>query len=298
MDQHARASAAAGMPRLAGHAVPEPPRSASRVPVLLYHAITDEPGEHIAPFAVSPGTFRRHLDLLQEAGYRCLTFGDLMQHRARAAEGHETGMPERTAVITFDDGFADFADSALPALRAYRLPATLYVTTGWLVGGPRREPGPADPMLAWSQLPELLEDGVELGAHSHSHPHLDTLDTAALRTELALPKELMEDALGRPVTTFAYPHGYHGPRVRRLTQEAGYENAAAVRNALSRPTEHPFSVSRLTVRRTTTPAQLSGWLAGVDGVRTTHRERLATTGWRTYRRGRALLRRGPGSDFR
>ncbi|HEY4625431.1 MAG TPA: polysaccharide deacetylase family protein [Blastococcus sp.] len=289
---------AAGVPEPGVQMASERPGVPGNVPILLYHAITDDPGEHIAPFAVSPGTFRRHLDLLQESGYRCLTFGELMQRRARAAEGPATAVPERTAVLTFDDGFADFAGSALPALRARGLPATLYVTTGWLQDAPRREPGPSDPMLAWSQLPELLEAGIELGAHSHSHPHLDTLSTRALRAELSLPKALMEDALGRPVTTFAYPHGYHGPRVRRLTQEAGYQNAAAVRNALSRPTEHGFSISRLTVGRTTTPEQFAGWLAGVDGLRTTHRERLATKGWRMYRRGRALLRRAPGSDFR
>jgi peptidoglycan/xylan/chitin deacetylase (PgdA/CDA1 family) len=264
------------------------------VPILLYHAITDDPGDHIAPFAVSPGAFRLHLDLLQEAGYRCVPFGDLMRRRADPA----VTVPERTAVLTFDDGFADFASEALPELLARGLPSTLYVTTGWLQGWPRREPGPSDPMLAWSQLPELLAAGVELGAHSHTHPHLDTLGTAALRTELSLPKQLMEQVLGQPVTTFAYPHGYHGSRVRRMTQEAGYANAAAVRNVLSGPDEHPFSVSRLTVQRSTTPGRLARWLAGTEGRRTTDGERPATRGWRMYRRGRAVVRGVPGSDFR
>jgi peptidoglycan/xylan/chitin deacetylase (PgdA/CDA1 family) len=260
------------------------------VPILLYHAVTDAPGEHIAPFSVSPADFERQLDALLAAGYRCITFGEYMRRR-------DAG-DERIAVLTFDDGFADFADHALPAMQARGLPSTLYVTTGWLADAPRREPGPSDRMLSWSQLPELLDQGVELGAHSHSHPHMDTVPTRAVLDELRRPKELMEDALGRPVHTFAYPHGYHGPRVRRLTERAGYVSAAGVRNSLTSPQDHPFSVSRLTVRRTTTPEEFASWLTGTGRARGGGREALRTKGWRTYRRARAVARRRPGSDYR
>jgi peptidoglycan/xylan/chitin deacetylase (PgdA/CDA1 family) len=265
------------------------------VPILLYHAVTETPGTHIASFSVSPREFAQQLDVVLQAGYRCITFGELLQRRAS-----EATPGERVAVLTFDDGFADFAENALPAMRARGLPSTLYVTTGWLEGR-QREPGPSDRMLAWSQLPELLDQGVELGAHSHSHPHMDTLGTAAVREELRRSRELLEDALQRSVDTFAYPHGYHGPRVRRLTEEAGYTSAAAVRNVQSYADDHPFSVSRLTVMRTTTEADLRSWLQPTaEGDRCTRggREALPTRGWRAYRRTRAVLRRRPGSDYR
>lgn len=260
------------------------------MPILLYHAVTDAPGEHIAPFSVSPAEFERQLDALLEAGYRCTTFGE---HMARGAAAGE-----KVAVLTFDDGFADFAEHALPAMRARGVPSTLYVTTGWLADTPHRAPGPSDRMLSWSQLPELLEQGVELGAHSHSHPHMDTVPSRAVLDELRRPKELMEEALGRPVRTFAYPHGYHGPRVRRLTERAGYESAAAVRNSLASPADHPFSVSRLTVKRTTTPGEFASWLTGTGTASGARRETLRTKGWRAYRRARAVARRRPGSDYR
>jgi peptidoglycan/xylan/chitin deacetylase (PgdA/CDA1 family) len=205
---------------------------------------------------------------------------------------------ERIAAITFDDGYADFAHAALPALQARSLVSTLYITTGWVEGGSQREPGPSDAMLSWSQLLELDAGGVEVGAHSHSHPQMDTLGTNALRDELRRPKELLEDALGHPVNSFAYPHGYNGPRVRRLTREVGYGSAAAVRNALHWTGEDAFAVSRLTLTRTTTDAELSAWLAGTDATVGPLRESLATKGWRAYRRGRALLQRAPGSDYR
>ena len=270
------------------------------VPVLLYHAVTDAPGAHIAPFTVSPKAFEAQLDCLVAAGFRCVTFSRWMAERS-SAPGGSGGRPAddgRTAVITFDDGYADFASAALPALLERSFASTLYVTTGWLEGRPRREPGPSDRMLDWSQLPELVDAGCEIGAHSHSHPQLDTLDDVALRDELSRPKALLEDALGREVPSVAYPHGYHGPRVRRMARRCGHASGAAVRNRLSPPSEDAFRVSRLTVTASTTPEQLTSWLEPQLPGRLRSGESARTTAWRLYRRGRALLRGRPGSDYR
>ncbi len=270
------------------------------VAVLLYHAVTDDPGTHIAPFTVTPKAFRAQLDCLVAARYRCITFSQLIAERSSRAgrEGGRAADDTRTAVITFDDGYADFAGAALPALLERSFPSTLYATTGWLEGGPSREPGPSDRMLAWSQLPELVDAGCEIGAHSHSHPQLDTLDSAALRDELSRPKALLEDLLGRAVPSVAYPHGYHGPRVRRLADDSGYESGAAVRNRLSPPAEDRLRVSRLTVTASTTPEQLMSWLQPSGPGQLRSRESVRTTAWRLYRRSRAVLRGRPGSDYR
>ena len=261
------------------------------VPVLLYHAVTTTPGRQIAPFTVSPDDFARQLDLVLDAGYRCTTFGDLL---TREREGE---CPERLAVITFDDGYADFASEAMPRLTARSLVSTLYLTTGWLEGGGPRTPGPTDRMLSMSQLPELLDQGVELGAHSHSHPQLDTLQRRALDDELHRPKVILEDALGRPVTTVAYPHGYSGPRVRRAARECGYDSGAGVRNALHHPGEDPFAVSRLTVTARTTPEDVARWLDGAGAGQPPTGEAWQTRAWRAYRRTRAVASRRPGSDY-
>jgi peptidoglycan/xylan/chitin deacetylase (PgdA/CDA1 family) len=275
-----------------GRPLPRGSAGTAAVPVLLYHAVTTDPGSHIAPFTVTPDEFERQLDAVLEAGLTPVTFGELVQ-------GERTGVvPSRPVAITFDDGYADFARWALPALTARSLPSTLFVTTGWLEGGHGREPGPTDPMLSWSQLPELLECGVELGAHSHSHPQMDTLSGRELRDELVRPKDQLEEALGGDVHLVAYPHGYNGPRVRRATRAAGYRAAAAVRNALHPLGEDPFAVSRLSVLSTTTAADLARWLGGADAEVATGRERLLTRGWRAYRRGRAVLRGTPGSEYR
>jgi peptidoglycan/xylan/chitin deacetylase (PgdA/CDA1 family) len=273
---------------------------AETVPVLLYHAVSRSPGNQVAPFSVTPAEFGRHLDLLLEAGYRCVPFSDLVRLR-RSPVPPPGGAPpsggSRTAVLTFDDGYADFATAALPALQSRGLAATLYVTTGWLEGTPHRSPGPEDRMLSWDELPELEAAGVEIGAHSHSHPQLDTLGATDLRDELRRPKELLEDVLGHVVPSVAYPHGYNGRRVRRAAAAAGYESGAAVRNALYRADDDDFAVPRLMLMRSTPPARFRSWLEGLDGTRGGSRESLATMGWRAYRRGRAIVRRAPGNAY-
>jgi peptidoglycan/xylan/chitin deacetylase (PgdA/CDA1 family) len=153
-------------------------------------------------------------------------------------------------------------------------------------------------MLDWAQLPDLVSAGVELGAHSHSHPQLDTLSAGALREELDLPRDLLEQSLGQEVPLVAYPHGYHGPRVRRAARASGYRAAAAVRNRLHHPGESPFAISRLMLAAHTSVEELTGWLDGTDRQAGPDRESPTTTGWRVYRRTRALLTRRPGTDYR
>lgn len=305
MSAHELTAPAPGRPAAPDGAEPRERAPRTTALVLVHHAVTTTPGRRIAPFAVTPRVFGDQLDALLDAGYRCLTLTDLVAALAAApdtAAGHSTeDPPQRLAAITVDDGYADFAEHALPALSARSLPSTLYVTTGWLSGGApgtRREPGPEDAVLDWSQLPELAAAGVEVGAHSHSHPQLDTLATAAVREELLRPKHLLEDALGTPVPSFAYPHGYSGPRVRRLARAAGYDTAVGVRNALTPADDDRFGLARLMVAADTSPERFADWLAARDTPVATTGESWRTRGWRAYRRTRALVRRAPGSDYR
>lgn len=256
------------------------------VPILLYHAVTDTPSPTIAPFTVTPDQFRAHLDLLVDERFTVLSLSDYVEAR----EAGRT-LPERTTVVTFDDGFADFADHAAPALRARGLPATLYVTTGML----RRDDADrarspwGDRMLAWSDLPALEAAGIEIGGHADEHVALDTLPAARARADIERCTRRLEAALGHRVASFAYPHGYSGPRVRRMTRAAGYRSACGVRNALSPAGDDRYGIARLTVRDSTDLVRLHSWLYGAAPVAGS-REAPATTAWRVYRRTRARVR--------
>lgn len=264
------------------------------VPILLYHSIAREPMPLIRDFAIGEERFREHLDRIAGLGLRSLTVSEFLD----AAEREDAALLERSVVITFDDGFADFASAALPAMAERGLSSTLFVTTGLLRGGPERpvEAEIARHMLDWSQLAELRDAGVEIGAHSHTHPHMDTLGRARAREEIVRPKALLESALGENVGTFAYPHGYSNPRVRRLVREAGYRGACGVKEALSSPRDDTLSLARLMIRSDTTADEVERWLRREGAPPHPRRESARTRGWRAYRRARALVRRRPGSD--
>lgn len=254
------------------------------IPILLYHSIADDASGAFAPYALPRARFAEHLDVVVESGRTAMTVSDLAG-RLRAGEE----LPPRPVVITFDDGFADFADAAWPELSARGLPATLYVTSG-AVGGRSRwlaSEGAGDRvMLDWAALRDLADDGCEIGAHTLSHPPLDCIPRPAAEREIVGSKLELEDGLGRPVPSFAYPHGHHDRHVRRMVVEAGFESCCAVKDALSHTGDDLFALARITVLADAGPGDVARWLEGRGVRRAPRRERLRTTAWRTVRRRR------------
>ncbi len=253
------------------------------IPILLYHSVAERPSEFIAPYAVSPATFRRHLDAVAAIGATTLTVSELRTARAGGT------LPERPVLVTFDDGYRDTLTAAAPALVERGMKATTYVTTG-VVGAV--SPG-GDPMLTWRQIGELAGLGHEIGAHSHTHPQLDTLSLDAMRREVAGSRAVLQDGTGQPIDSFAYPHGYSDARVRRVVRQAGFTSATSVKNALSPPDDPVFTLSRLMVMNTTAEDELAGWLAGRGAPVGRADERLLTRGWRWFRRAKALVGTSP-----
>jgi peptidoglycan/xylan/chitin deacetylase (PgdA/CDA1 family) len=262
------------------------------VPILLYHSISSDPLPLIRDFAIDESTFAKHLDLIAARGLEPLTVSELLDAR----EAGDVDRLERSVAITFDDGFEDFATAALPAMRERGLSSTLYVTTGFLRGGPEPpiDDELASRMLDWSQLAELQAAGdVEIGAHSVTHPHMDTLTAARAEDEVKRPKRLLG---GDAVRTFAYPHGYSSPRLRRQVRDAGYHGACGVKMAFSSEADDVYSLARLMVHADTPLGTVEEWLERRGAPPPPHRESFKTRGWRAYRRTRAVLMRRPGSD--
>lgn len=253
------------------------------IPILLYHSVSQEPEQWIARFAVSPDTFAEHVELIANSGRTPMTVSDLC-----AAMRGLRPLPPRPVAITFDDGFADFFDAAT-LLATHHIPSTLYVTTGALAGRGGRPPEMALPpahMLDWSQLPELADLNVEIGAHSHTHRQLDTMSAATVSDEIRRSKAMLEDALGREAPSFAYPHGFNNAQTRRAVKAVGHSSACAVMNALSSASDDTFSLARLTVGAATTTEQIGAGLAGRGARIAPYPEKLRTKIWRLYRRAR------------
>jgi peptidoglycan/xylan/chitin deacetylase (PgdA/CDA1 family) len=264
----------------------DPARPASgtraRLPVLMYHEVAGR-AQTESPLAVTPQTFADQLAYLDDAGFRTVTAAALPAALAAAEP------LDRTVVLTFDDGYADFHAQALPLISRHGFTATVFVTSGWVQDDGEwpdaRRPGR---MLSWSQVAEVAAAGIEIGAHSARHPQLDQIPAGRLHEELYASKARLEDKLGAPVPGIAYPFGYSNARVREMARAAGYGYGCAVRNTLAGPGAGLFAIPRLTVHRTTTLAQFR---AMTDGHLTLPllQDRALTRGYAVVRRTRALL---------
>jgi peptidoglycan/xylan/chitin deacetylase (PgdA/CDA1 family) len=126
---------------------------------------------------------------------------------------------------------------------------TLYVPTAYVGGrsGWLREEGEhGRPMLSWPGLQDVAASGIEIGGHSHSHAQLDLLPTSAVHAEVTACKAELEDRLGRPVRSFAYPFGYSRKAVRQALAATGFDHACSVRD-LPYDQDDRWTVPRWTV---------------------------------------------------
>jgi peptidoglycan/xylan/chitin deacetylase (PgdA/CDA1 family) len=261
------------------------------IPILMYHSILREAAPAFKPFALSPECFAAHVAYLHAQNFTPLTVAQFAE-RLEAFAG--AVLPAKPVILTFDDGFADFYHHALPTLQTHGFCATLYVVTGymeltslWL----RREGEAHRPMLTWQQLSEIDAAGIECGAHTCTHPHLDVVSEAIARDEIRHSKDMLEQRLGKRVTTFAFPYGHYTQSTQQLVCEAGFTAACAVKHALSYIGDDQFGLARITIRDDTNVPQLAALLAGRGLAIASHREKLLTKSWRWIRRLRQTYRR-------
>ena len=195
--------------------------------IVMYHGIGGSDG-------VAVDAFERQLVALARRR-RVVPLRDALESLGRRESG---GL----SAITFDDGYRDFAELALPVLRAKRLHATLFVPAGWLGksnGWDAQRPQRG--ILAARELRELDEDRVTIGAHGLTHTRLLGLPAKQLEAETSVARRLLEDACGRAVTLYAYPHGQRDDfdvSAERAVADAGFVAACSTRFGRgSRPTE-------------------------------------------------------------
>ena len=257
------------------------------VPILMYHSVDSDCAPAYRRWVVSPARFEEQMAALKAAGKAPITVSEL-------ARQMQAGSVAANAVaITFDDGLADFRRGALPVLERFGFASTLFVATGY-VGATSRwldDLGEGDrPMLGWDEIGELSKRNVEIGAHTHSHPQLDLLKREHADREITLSKTLLEDHIGRPVRSFAYPHGYSTPTVRELVARAGFGAACRVSDGLSPSGESLFALSRLVVTEDWSAAKMAAVLDGNAPIAPPP-DRPSMRAWRLVRRTRALLGR-------
>lgn len=250
------------------------------IPVLLYHAVNDDPSRRDLPYSVSPADFAEHAAAVAASGRVALCITELA-----AAMRSERPLPERAVAVTFDDGFADTYD-AVELLLHSDVPSTVYIPSG-AVGARGRLSRSAVAQLAGLR-------SVEVGSHGVSHRYLDELDDRDLADEVRVSKAHLEDLTQVAVDSFAYPHGAYDGRARRSVVSAGYRSAAAVKNVLSHAGDDPFAIARWTVKHGTPASRIAEILHGEGVPRAWSHERLRTRAFRTVRRQRRRMAKTMG----
>jgi peptidoglycan/xylan/chitin deacetylase (PgdA/CDA1 family) len=241
----------------------------ARIPILAYHSIDGG----ASPMSMPAARFREHMQSLHDEGWRTLSLADLLN-------GHVLGAwPGRSVVLTFDDGIANVGEHALPLLARFGFSAILFAVSARL-GGATDWPGwpsnvPTQRLLDAPAFRDAADSGVEIGAHSVSHPRLSRLSPEAAEREIVDSQARLEDVIGRPVRCFAYPFGdappsatavverhfaagfgidlaYASPRSRVSTFEridAYYLRGRARLTDLERPSTRVWLATRAVLRR-------------------------------------------------
>jgi peptidoglycan/xylan/chitin deacetylase (PgdA/CDA1 family) len=166
--------------------------------------------------AFPPRLFRDGMARFDEWGFRTLGLPDVVGYLK-----DRTPLPERSVLLTFDDGYRSVYDEAFPVLRRHGMRATVFLTVGTSGGTDpdRRLPSLSGrAMLSWGEIREMRDAGIEFGAHTLTHPDLTLLESAQIEREIGDSKAIVEDALGGPVSSFAYPYGSYDRRSRDVAR--------------------------------------------------------------------------------
>lgn len=204
------------------------------IPILMYHYVRYvDPGLDPLGFglSVTPEQLGAQLGWLRAAGYEAVR----MDAAAACIRG-EGPCPARAVVLTFDDGYMDAYSAALPLLQQHGYVATFYIVTGF-VG----QPG----YMGWNEIRALRDAGMEIGAHSVTHPDLTSLGLDELRAQVAQSGATIAAEIGAPVVSFCYPGGRFNDTVAAVAGESGYTSATTT--IADGPQDNPYTLPRLRI---------------------------------------------------
>lgn len=210
--------------------VPTTMTNVANVPILLYHK--------------PPADLNAQLDNLVAKGYTAISMSELADY----FDGKST-LPKKPIIITFDDGFTEqFA--TITQLKAHHMKATYYLIIGseksnWCIGVLRQNKTCGDSYMDWSQVHNLVNSGVaEIGAHTLDHPNLAGLSQADQKNQIINSKQALENELGVPIKTFAYPYGRYNAISIGIVQQAGFRTAVTTVAGVQQSLQNRYTLLR------------------------------------------------------
>ncbi len=219
------------------------------IPILMYHQI-DIPaprGTSFRSLTVHPKSFKRQMFWMRKLGYRGLSMRDLMPYLKGELNGKVFG-------ITFDDGFRNVFQHALPVLTQLGFTSTNYLVANQFDGGnvwDAQNNVPFSPLMSQTEAREWTQAGQEVGSHTLDHVHLLDLSFEQARHQIAHSRHMLSEAVNAEVTAFCYPYGQFSPEHADLVIKAGYRSATTTQRGLARAKDSPFLLPRVGVWRST-----------------------------------------------
>ena len=211
--------------------------------VLCYHSVGDTGWR----FSVGTKNFENHIKFLKK-NYRFISLNELL-------DGKKPGIH-----ITFDDGYTDVIENALPLLEKNNLKATMFALSDYKHAN-RAELDNNLPIVNYDKLKYLHKKGWEIGSHTRTHSHLAKMHDSALREEIIKSKHELEKNLGFSVRYLAYPKGTYSKKIIEYVKKAGYEAAFTVDGYDIDPKDNNMKLSRISIEGEVKPAQLEALLS-------------------------------------
>lgn len=222
------------------------------IPILMYHQIDVPPprGTMLRGLIVAPHSFAWQMRMLKWLGYRGLSMRDLEPYLL----GEKTG---KVVGITFDDGYRNNLENALPILQQHGFTATCYSVSQQMGGTNAWDEGKVapKPLMSRDEWKLWIQGGMDVGSHTRHHAKLTELSSEEAREEITQSRVELEAALGCEVRHFCYPYGWFRAEHETMAKEAGYITATTTNRGRVQVGDKAYALKRIMVARATNPLQ-------------------------------------------
>ena len=206
------------------------------IPVLMYHSIA----HNNVFFTVKPEEFKKQINFLKDNNYNVISLNKLIEILESNKE-----LPEKTTVLTFDDGYSDNYINVFPILKKYNFPATIFIITGLIGKETNNSQNIPLKMLNWSQIQEMYQSGlINFQPHTVNHQEIN-------KEEIINSKKEIEEKLNKECEFFAYPRGVYNDEIINILKENGFRAARTINNGKVNKGDNLFKLKRISINSTT-----------------------------------------------
>lgn len=210
------------------------------IPILMYHHISNNIK---SDWSITPQKLEEQLEYLKNNGYKAISLDMLYSYIE-----NKVALPEKSVVLTFDDGYIDAFDNAYPLLKKYGYKAAFFIITGEVL---TKNPEGYDYMTL-GELKKLDKAGMDIEAHTVTHPDLTTLNYKKQFEELSLSKKYLEKHLNKKIYYMAYPYGLCDSITQKVASEIGYRIAFTIKGSHDDTESNRLNIGRIYINQNMT----------------------------------------------